>query len=329
MAFTPTRRAALAAAAAALAAPRLAGAQATDYPNRPVRIIVPFPPGQATDIVVRLVADELSRRWPQRVVVENRGGGAGAPALEAGARAAPDGYTLTAGTSGTLGINPSVLPRLPYDAEKDFAAITGLAIVPLLVICHPSFPAQTIQQLAEQARARPGAIDAASAGPATSQHLATELLQLRTGLRFNIVHYRGSGPAVTDLVAGNIPVMFDSIASALPHIRAGRARPLAVTMTQRAPQLPDVPTLAESLAPGYEAVGWAGLVAPATTPPEIVRKINADVVAILREPAIAARLTEMATIPHPATPEEYATFIRNEIAKWREVVRAANVRLEG
>lgn len=326
---TPTRRAALAAtAAAALAGPRIARAQ-SDYPSRPVRIIVPFPPGQATDIVMRLVADELSRRWPQRVVVENRGGGAGAPALEAGARAAPDGYTLTAGTSGTLGINPSVLPRLPYDAEKDFAAISGVAIVPLLVICHPSFAAQTIGQLAEQARARPGAIDVASAGPATSQHLAAELLQLRTGLRFNIVHYRGSGPAVTDLVAGNIPVMFDSIASALPHIRAGRARPLAVTTAQRAPQLQEVPTLAETLSPGYEAVGWAGMVAPAATPPEIVRKINADVVAILREPAIVARMTEMATIPHPTTPDEYAAFIRNEIAKWREVARAANVRLEG
>jgi tripartite-type tricarboxylate transporter receptor subunit TctC len=329
MGFTPTRRAALAAAVAALAAPRPSGAQSGDYPNRPVRIIVPFPPGQAADLLTRLVADELSRRWPQRVVVENRGGGAGAPGVEAGARAAPDGYTLTTATSGTFGINPSVLPRLPYDAEKDFAAISGIAIVPLIVICHPAFAARTIGELAAQARARPGAIDVASAGPATAQHLSAELLMLRTGLRFNIVHYRGSGPAVTDLVAGNVPVMFDSVASALPHIRADRARPLAVTTARRVPQLADVPTLAETLAPGYESVGWTGLVAPAATPPEIVRRINAEVVAILREPAVVARMTEMVTIPQPTTPEEYAAFIRSEIAKWREVARAANVRLEG
>jgi len=323
-----TRRTLLGSAAAALAAPRPARAQG-DYPSRPVRIIVPFPPGQAADIVTRLVADELSKRWPQRVVVENRAGGAGSPALEAGARAAPDGYTLITGTSGTLGINPSVIQRLPYDAEKDFAALSGVAIVPLIVICNPNFPAQTIQALAEQARARPGAIDVASAGPATSQHMATELLQLRTGLRFNIVHYRGSGPAVTDLVAGNVPVMFDSVASALPHIRGGRARALAVTTARRVPQLPDVPTLGETLSQGYEAVGWTGLVAPAATPAEIVRKINADVVAILRDPAMAARMAEMATIPDPTTPEGFATFVRDEIAKWREVARAANVRLDG
>jgi tripartite-type tricarboxylate transporter receptor subunit TctC len=322
------RRSLFLAATAALAAPRLARAQG-DYPSRPVRIIVPFPPGQAADLLTRLVADELSKRWPQRVVVENRGGGAGAPGVEAGARGAPDGYTLTCATSGTFGINPSVLPRLPYDAEKDFTAISGIAIVPLIVICHPALAAQTIQELAEQARARPGAIDVASAGPATSQHLSTELLQLRTGLRFNIVHYRGSGPAVTDLVAGNVPVMFDSVASALPHIRGGRARALAVTTARRVPQLPEVPTLAETLSPGYDSVGWTGLAAPAGTPAEIVRKINAEVVAILRDPAMVTRMAEMGSIADPTTPEEYAAFIRSEIAKWREVARAANVRLDG
>lgn len=308
--------------------PAVARAQ-SDWPNRPVKIIVPFPPGQATDIVMRLVADELSKRWPQRVIVENRGGGAGAPALEAGARSPADGYTLTAGTSGTLGVNPSVLPRLPYDAEKDFAAITNVAMVPLLVIAHPSVPQNTIQELAAAARAQPGVLNMASAGPATSQHMAAELLMMRANIRFNIVHYRGSGPGIADVIAGNVKLMTDSVASALPHIREGRVKPIAICSARRVPQLPDVPTIAETLVPGYQTGGWAGLVAPTGTPAEIVRRVNADVVAILRDPAISARIIQMGMVPDPLTPEDYARFIRNEIATFREIAQAANVRLEG
>jgi tripartite-type tricarboxylate transporter receptor subunit TctC len=327
MSKTLHRRALLGAAALPLL-PGLARAQ-SDWPSRPVRIIVPFPPGQAADIFTRLVADELSKRWPHRVVVENRAGGAGAPALEAGARAAPDGYTLITGTSGTLGVNPSVLPRIPYDAERDFAPISNIFIAPLVLVAHPSQPFQTVAAFAEAARARPGALDCASAGPATSQHMATELLMLRTGLRLNIVHYRGSGPGITDLIAGNVPLMMDSVASALPHIRSGRARALAVTTRARISALPEVPTIAETLVPGYEAVGWSGLVAPAATPAPIVARISADVGAILRDPAIVRRIEEMGAIADPTTPEQYAAFIREEIAKWREVARAANVRLDG
>lgn len=327
MAHTFRRRALLGAASLPLL-PAIARAQ-SDWPNRPVRIIVPFPPGQASDIITRLVADELSKRWPQRVVVENRAGGAGAPALEAGARAAPDGYTLTAGTSGTLGVNPSVLPRVPYDAERDFAAISNVAMVPLLVVAHPSLPANTMQELAAAARANPGGLDMASAGPATSQHMAAELLMLRANLRFNIVHYRGSGPAIADVIAGNVKLMTDSVASSLPHIREGRVKAIALCSARRVPQLPNVPTIAETLVPGYQAAGWSGLVAPTGTPAEIIRRINADVVSILREPAIAARIIGMGAVPDPLTPEEFASFIRTEIATFREVARAANVRLEG
>ena len=324
--MTRIHRRALLGAAALLPLPALAQ---SDWPNRPVRIIVPFPPGQASDIIARLVADELSRRWPQRVVVDNRAGGAGAPALEAGARAPADGYTLTAGTSGTLGVNPSVLPRLPYDAERDFAAISNVAMVPLLVIAHPSVPQHTMQALAAEARARPGALDMASAGPATSQHMAAELLMLRANIRFNIVHYRGSGPAIADVIAGNVKLMTDSVASALPHIREGRVRAIAVCWAQRVPQLPDLPTIAETLVPGYATAGWTGLVAPAGTPPEIIRRINADVVAALREQAIADRILSMGAVPDPMTPDAFAAFIRSEIATFREVARAANVRLDG
>jgi tripartite-type tricarboxylate transporter receptor subunit TctC len=313
----------------ALATPALAQPGPGVWPDRPVRIIVPFPPGQAADIFTRLVADQLSQRWPQRVVVENRGGGAGAPAMDAVARAAPDGYLLGAGTSGTIGILPSVLPRLPYDPLRDFAAITNVVMVPLLLVAHPAFGTADPMEMAARVRARPGEINIASAGPASSQHMATELLQLRTGLRFNIVHYRGSGPGMADLVAGTVPLMFDSVASALPQIQGGRVRAVAVASAARLPQLPDVPTIAETLAPGYEAAGWTGLVAPTGTPPEVIARISADVGTVLREPAMAARILAMGAVPDPGTPEGFGRFVRDEIAKWREVAQAGQVRLEG
>jgi tripartite-type tricarboxylate transporter receptor subunit TctC len=313
-----SRRAVMGAAALA---PFAAQAQ-SDWPNRPVRIVVPFPPGQAADIFTRLVADELSKRWPQRVVVENRAGGASVPGVESVARAPADGYTLLTGTSGPLGVNPSVMPRLPYDVEKDFAFITNVVMVPLLVIAHPSVSERTIQELAASAKARPGQIDMASA-------VAAELLMLRAGIRFNIVHYRGSGPAIADVIAGNVKLMTDSVASALPHIQSGRVRPIALCSARRVPQLPDVPTIAESLVPGYEASGWSGLVAPTGTPPEIINRINTDVVAILRDPAIIKRIEDMGAVADPLTPDQFGTFVRAEVAKWREVARAGNVKLEG
>ena len=322
----PTRRSLLGAAALL---PGLARAQQPAWPDKPVRIIVPFPPGQAADIFTRLYADELSRRWPQRIVVENRGGGAGAPALEAGARAAPDGYTLTAGTSGTLGVNPSVLPRIPYDAERDFAFIGNVVVLPLLIVAHPSLGMRSAADVVAAAKAAPGAVDLATAGPATSQHMSAELFVHRTGIKVNMVHYRGSGPAMADLLSGNVKLMFDSVASALPHIQAGRIVPIAVTTPDRAPQLPEVPTIAETVAPGYGAYGWTGLCAPTGTPAEILQKVNADLNAVLRQPAMQARFIELGGTAAPGTPEEFGDFVRREIAQWREVARIANVRLEG
>ncbi|WP_431284037.1 Bug family tripartite tricarboxylate transporter substrate binding protein [Humitalea sp. 24SJ18S-53] len=318
----PIARRGLLTAAAILAAPAVRAQDA--WPSRPVRFLIPFPPGQATDTMIRLLGEELSKRWPQRVVVENRAGGAGVVGTEAGVRAAPDGYTVTVSTSGTIGINPSLIPNLPFDAERDLAYITTVFTVPLVIVAGPGFAPRTTAELIAAARERPGAIDYGSGGPGTSQHLAAEMFAAQAGIRLTHVPYRGSGPAMADLLSGNIPMMFDSVASALPQVQGGRIRAIAVTSPERAPQMPDVPTIAETL-PGFSAIGWAGLAVPAATPRAIVERINTDVTAILREPAFAARMVELGGTPAPQTPDECATFVRTEIAKWREAVRAAGV----
>ena len=323
-----TRRAlTLAGLALPFALPHAAQADAA-WPSRPVRVIVPFPPGQSTDIVARLVAEELSRRLPQRVVVENRAGGAGVPAMEAAMRAAPDGYTLVAGSIGPMTVNAAVMPRLPYDPERDFAPITNLVTVPLGIVAHPSLPASTPAELLALARATREPLDMATAGPASGAHMAAELFAHMAGIRLNMVHYRGSGPAMADLVGGQVRLMVDSLASALPAIRAGRIKAIGVASPRRSAWLPEVPALAEAV-PGYEAFGWNGLAAPAGTPAPVLARIGAEVGAILREPATTARLDELGMVADPMTPEAFAAFLRAEIAKWREVARVANVRLEG
>jgi tripartite-type tricarboxylate transporter receptor subunit TctC len=298
------------------------------WPSKPVRMIVPFPPGQAADLFARIIAEQLSARWPQRVFVENRAGGAGAIGMEAGARAAPDGYTLTIGTSGTLGINPSVMARLPYDPIRDFAPVSNIFLVPLLLVCHPAQPWQTPADVVAAAKANPGGIPYASAGPGTAQHLTAEMFATATGIRLQHVPYRGSGPAMADLVAGNVPLMMDSLAAALGQVRGGRARALAITSAQRSKLLPDVPTLAETVAPGFAAAGWSGVVAPAATPPALVARLSTEIQAVLNDPAVRAKIEEQGGIPDPGSPEQYAAFIKAEIAKWKRVADTAGVRLE-
>ena len=310
------------------AAPLPALAQTEPFPSRPVRMIVPFPPGQAADVFARIIADLLSQRWPQRVVVENRAGGAGTVGMEAMARATPDGHTLGIGTSGTLGVNPGVMDRLPYDALRDFAPITNIFLVPLVVITHPDFPPRDMASLVAYIRANPG-LPFASAGPATAQHMTAEMFAFQARLRMVHVPYRGSGPAIADLIAGNVQLMFDSTASAMPHIQAGRVRALGITTAYRLAAMPEVPTIAQTVLPGFSAAGWGGLIAPAGTPEPIIARINRDVTGLLREPALAARIIALASIPDPTTPEEFAAFIRAEIVKWTAVARAAGVRLEG
>lgn len=315
-------------ALAGAAFPALSPRAAESWPSRPVRMLIPFPPGQATDTILRYLADELSRRWPHRVVVENRAGGAGVVGMEAGARSEPDGYTLVASTSGTNGIHPSIIPNLPYDAVRDFTYVTTVFTVPLIIVAHPSFAPGTLPELLEAAKADPGGIHYGSGGPGTSQHLAAEMFASRAGIKLAHVPYRGSGPAMADLLGGNIPMMFDSVASALPHIQGGRIKPIAVTSAVRAPQLPGVPAIAESL-PGYEAIGWGGLCVPAATPRAVVERVNADVTALLRDPRVAARVLELGGSAAPQTIEEANSFVASEIRKWGEVAKAAGVSLEG
>ena len=325
----PTRRrraiAALACSLALFAGP--AWSQ-SGYPTKPVRIVVPFPPGQAADTFSRMLAERLTALWGQQVIVENRGGGGGVPGVMAVKDAAPDGYTWLVGTSGTLGVNPSVYAKIPYDPLKDFAPASNIFIVPLIIVAHPSFAPNTVAELVAAAKKEPGRINFASAGPGTAQHMTGELFKSRAGVDLVHIPYKGSGPGITDLVGGQVPIMFDSITSAMPHIKSGRAKAIAVTTAQRIPQLPDVPTVAESGYPGFEGVGWSGIVLPAGTPRDIVERVSADIQKLLNDPQLRERMIDRGGIPDPRTPQGYTDFIRSEIEKWAQVAKTANVRLD-
>lgn len=310
-----------------LLAPAAALAQ-DGYPVRPIRIIVPFPPGQAADIFARLLAERLSGSFKQQIVVENRAGGGGVPGIVAGKSAAPDGYTWTMGTSGTLGVNPGIYASLPYDPLKDFAPASNVFIAPLVAVAHPDAPFKSLAQLIAQAKAAPGRINFASAGPGTAQHMSAELFKTVAGIDLLHIPYKGSGPAMTDLLGGQVPLMFDSVTAALPHLRGAKLQALAVTTAARVPQLPDVPTIAESGVPGFEAVGWSGIVLPAATPRAIVLRVSQEIQAALRETAFRDRIVERGSIPDPRTPEDFAAFIRAEMDKWARVAKTANVRLD-
>jgi tripartite-type tricarboxylate transporter receptor subunit TctC len=299
-----------------------------NFPAKPVRLVVPFPPGQATDIVARLLADALTKQWGQQVVVENRGGGGSIPGMMAGRDAPADGYTLTFGTSGSIGVNPSLYSNLPYDPPKDFAMVNGVFTVPLMIVAHPSSPYHTLKEMVDAAKKEPGKLNWGYAGTGTSQHLTGELFKVRAGVDITGVTYKGSGPAITDLLGAQITLLVDSLASALPHIKAGKIRALAMTSLNRAPQLPDVPTVAESGYPGFDGVGWGGLIAPKATRPELVEKIGADVRHALSDPTMQQRIIERGAVPDPRGPKEWTAFVNAEIVKWAEVVRRANLKAE-
>lgn len=322
----PTRRHALAlagAASAVLAAPAIA--QST-WPSKPVRFVVPFPPGQAADIFARLMAEKLTEVWKQQVIVENKGGGSGIPATEYGKAAAPDGYTLMVVSSGTFGVNPSLYPDLPYKPLTDFLPISNIFLVPLVIVAHPSLPVNTLAELIALAKKEPGQLSYASAGPGTSQHLSMELFKLKAGLDIVHIPYKGSGPAMADLLGGHVKLMMDSTAAALNHIKDGRIKALAVTTSRPAPvPLDKIPMIAATI-PGFNAAGWSGLAAPARTPLEIVAKVSRDIQTLLNDDAVIKQIEQRAALPAPGTPIQFAEFIKNEIDTWGAVVKATGTK---
>jgi tripartite-type tricarboxylate transporter receptor subunit TctC len=316
-----TRRGAL---ALGLGAPLLARAEPA-WPSRPVRFIVPFPPGQAADIFARLLAERLTEMWKQQVIVDNKGGGGGIPGVEAAKAVAPDGYTFLVATSGVFGVNPSLYNDLPYKPLVDFKPVTNIIRGPLVIVAHPSFPANTVAELIDLARQKPGDLSYASAGPGTAQHLSMELFKLQTKLDIVHVPYKGSGPAMADLLGAHVKLMIDSTASALSAIRDGRIKALGVTTRQRAPGLEQVPPIGDTV-PGYDSAGWSGLVAPAKTPDDIVNRVNADLVALMHDRAVLQQFDDRATLADPLTPAQFGAFIAKDMATWAEVVKATGLK---
>jgi len=304
----------------------LAQAQSA-YPTRAVRLIVPSAPGGGTDISARILAPQLTQFLGQQVVVENRAGAGTMIGGEAVARAAPDGYTLLMGIS-TLAINPAMYKKVSYDALKDLAPISQAVALSNVLVIHPSLPSHNLKEFIAFAKARPGQINFASAGVGTSPHLSMELFLVLSGVKMLHVPYKGSGPGVTDLIAGHVPVMMPNMLSAQPHIKSGRIRALGVTGTKRAPGADDIPTIAEAGLPGYEAVQWYGMLAPANTPRDIISKLHAGVLRALQNPEVKQRLLNDGAEPVGSSPAEFATYIRSETEKWAKVIKAAGIQPE-
>ena len=298
------------------------------YPDHPVRLVVPSPPGGGTDTSTRIIAPKLAEYLGQQVVIDNRGGASGNIGAELVARAAPDGYTLLAVIASHTS-NPAVMTNVPYDFAKDFSPISLTVTLPNVLVSHPSLPAKTVKELIAFAKVRPGQLQFATAGVGANQHLAMELFLNMTGLKMIHVPYKGVGPALIDVVAGHVPLMMGNILVSLPHIRSGRVRAYGVTSARRATGAPDIPTIAEAGVPGYEAVQWYGLVAPAGVPHDIIIKLHAGVVKALQDPVIKKRFLDDGAEPTPsATPEEFHALIRAEMAKWAKVVKDANIKAE-
>ncbi len=312
---------------AALPLARTALAQAA-WPTRPVRVVVPFAPGGATDILGRLTATELGNALGQPFVVENRAGGGGNIGSDLVAKAPPDGYTLLFGAAGNIGINPSLFANMPYDPARDLAPISLIGEVTNVLVVHPSVNAHSVQELIALARTTPGGLVYASSGNGSTIHLSAELFASMTKLSMMHVPYRGSAPAMADLLAGRVALMFDNLPSALPHIREGRLRALAVTASRRSPALPDVPTIAEAGVPGYEATSWFGLFAPAGTPRAIVDRMAREMATFAQRPDVAERIRSLGAEPITNTPDAFAVMVREEIEKWGAVVRASGARAD-
>ena len=324
------RRAAAIAALTLAAAPTTSQAQSRDavaYPTRPVRAIVPYAPGGGTDIIARALAQKLSAAWNQQVVVDNRGGGATIVGTDLAAKAPPDGYTLLV-TSTSFVINPTVQARLPYDTLKDFQPITQIAFQPYVLVLNPGVPARDVKEFVALSKAKPNAVSFGSTGTGSGAHLAGELFKLTTGAQMTHIPYKGMGPALIDLLGAQTQAVFGTILPTLPHVKSGKLRALGVTSVRRSSAGPDLPTIAESGAPGYSATSWTALYTPAGAPPEIVRKIGREAVRSIQAGDMREKLAADGAEPGGGTPEELAAYLRQEIAKWRKVIRSANIQIQ-
>jgi len=300
---------------------------AQSYPVKPIRLVLPYPPGGGTDVIARPLAQKLTEQLGQQVIVDNRGGAGGNIGMEFVAKSPADGYTLLFALTAQYAVNPSLYPKLPYDPVRDYAPISLLANAPYLLVVHPALPAKSVAELVALVKARPGQLSYSSSGNGSGAHLAGEML--RSLARVEIVHvpYKGAGPAMPDLIAGQVQLSFITYTAAGPHIKTGRLRALGVTTAKRSPTLPDLPAIGETVA-GYDSAVWYGFAAPAGTPPEIVSKLNAEVLRVLAAPDFRSRITLEAVSPIGSTPEEFGSFMRSEIVRWAKVVKDSGAKVD-
>lgn len=305
-----------------------APALAQTYPVKPVRFIVPFPPGGGNDTIARQIGQRLTSTLGQQVPVDNRPGAGGAIGAELAAKAAPDGYTMFLAGVATHGINPNLRRKLPYDPLKDFHAVSLIASAPLLVVVHPSLPVKSVKELTALARSRPGQINYASNGAGGSSHLAVEMFRMMTDTNLVHIPYKGLSLALTELLSGEVQLMFSSAVAMLPQVKAGRLRAIAMTGGKRSPAIPDIPTVAEAGVPGYETGSWYGVVVPAGTPKVAIDTLSREIISFVRSPETVARMNSEAVIPVGSTPDEFTAHIKRELARWAKVVKQANLRIE-
>jgi tripartite-type tricarboxylate transporter receptor subunit TctC len=303
-------------------------AAAQGFPTKPVRMVIPFAAGGALDVTGRLIGQKLTELWGQQVVIDNRTGAGGNIGGDAVAKAAPDGHTLLLGTTGLLTINQSLYPTMPFDPAKDLAPVTMVGTLPNLMVVPPSLPVAGVQEFIAYAKARPGQLFFASPGVGSGIHLSGELFKQMAGIELTHTPYRGSAPALNDLMTGQVQVMFDNIPSALPLARDGRLKALAVTSPGRAAAIPELPTVAEAGLPGYETVSWFAMMAPAQTPPAILARLNTDITGVLGQADVKQRLADLGLTAEPGTAEALARFLAAETAKWSAVVKKANIKLD-
>ena len=301
---------------------------AQQYPSRPVRIIAQFTPGTSTDVMARVAAMRLSTAFNQQVIVDNRPGAGAVLGTELAAKATPDGHTLVMAVSSAFGINPTLYSRIPYDAVKDFDPIINLALTPQTLVANASAPFKNIKELVAYAREKPGTVNYASLGAGSTSHLTTEMFRAAAGIKLNHIPFKGSGDAHTQLMGGQIPIMHDAIPATLPHIKSGKLRGLGIGTLKRSSFLPDLPTIAESGYPGFEAVGWIGMAAPARTPQAVLDKLNTELNRMLNDDTVKERLNTLAFTPVGGSRKEFGDYIKTEIAKWGKAVKESGARVD-